>query len=556
MNEFSNHFEAGEAYRSPVRGHIPSPGPYRPPGPPDAPPAAGNGRARAPRSAADSPGPEEVDIRDVLTTPAEALLPALRPLRALVEECRDDPALFNREILGRTLWSKQIEVCGAVARSPVTLVPAGRAVGKSFLLAGLALWWLYTRPGSLVITTAPDHRQVTSVLWKEIRRLLRSRHRGEPRPGSMIRLGYDHLSRGYGSPQQLVVDGSAAWQALGFSAQYEEGFSGQHAGELLVIVDEASGVSDEIWSAIHGLAAARLVVAGNPIRYDCQFRQLHDLAQEGSATIATVPISSLESPHADLESSPLGLASRSFLNQMREIHGELSPWWQANILGRFPDQDSTRFIPLAWIDACIRPEIQSDPRWIEAPAGSAFMGVDVGGGVGADRSVICVRDARRILEIFASSDHGILDDARQRLEPEVVRLARKWHVPSDHVVYDAAGIGRRFGSYLEREGLQGTVGYHGAGDGGRLYANRRTANAFAIKRRLDPHCKGHVPFYCGGILHWPDLRRELAELRGPTMTMEEGKVKQTLETKASLTARLHASPDLLDAFLMSFTFRD
>jgi hypothetical protein len=40
------------------------------------------------------------------------------------------------------------------------------------------------------------------------------------------------------------------WGALGFAAQYEEGFSGQHAGELLVIVDEASGVAAPIWPAI------------------------------------------------------------------------------------------------------------------------------------------------------------------------------------------------------------------------------------------------------------------------------------------------------------------
>jgi hypothetical protein len=33
----------------------------------------------------------------------------------------------------------------------MTVVPAGRAVGKSFLLAGLVLWWVDTRPKSLVI---------------------------------------------------------------------------------------------------------------------------------------------------------------------------------------------------------------------------------------------------------------------------------------------------------------------------------------------------------------------------------------------------------------------
>src|SRR5271170_4400312 len=104
MNDFSNQFEAGEANWPALRRPVLSLGPYRPPGPQDGPPAAGNGRARAPRSAPDLPSPEDVDIRDVLTTPVEALPPALRPVRDLLERCRDDPALFNAEVLGRTLW--------------------------------------------------------------------------------------------------------------------------------------------------------------------------------------------------------------------------------------------------------------------------------------------------------------------------------------------------------------------------------------------------------------------------------------------------------------------
>ena len=199
-------------------------------------------------------------------------------MRTLLDACRDDPARFQEEVLGRRLWAKQVEVCRAIARSPITVVPAGRAVGKSFLLAGTVLWWLYTRPGSLVITTGPDHRQVVSVLWKEIRRALRPRKGLVGPDGRGLVLGHDHLTAGYNSPQRLVVKMGTDWGALGFAAQYEEGFSGQHAGDLLVIVDEASGVAAPIWSAIHGLAASRLVVAGNPIRYDCHFRELHDLA--------------------------------------------------------------------------------------------------------------------------------------------------------------------------------------------------------------------------------------------------------------------------------------
>jgi hypothetical protein len=197
---------------------------------PDEEPATGAGGAKAARHPLEQLGPGEADVRAILTSPPDALPPALRPVRELLDACRDDPARFNAEVLGRTLWSKQIEVCTAVASRPVTLVPAGRAVGKSFLLAGLVLWWLYTRPGALVITTGPDFRQVVAVLWKEIRRALRPRLEPGGRRGPRLILGHDHLSEGYASPQRLVLDQQTDWQALGFAAQSEEGFSGHHSG--------------------------------------------------------------------------------------------------------------------------------------------------------------------------------------------------------------------------------------------------------------------------------------------------------------------------------------
>jgi hypothetical protein len=504
-------------------------------GPPRVSPAAGSGARR------------QYDWRALLLVPPEERDPELQPLGALLDACRDDPARFQEEVLGRRLWWKQTAVCAAVARSPVTVVPAGRAVGKSFLLAGIVLWWLYTRPRSLVITTGPDHRQVVSVLWKELRRALR---------GARMRLGYDHLTRGYSSPQRMTVQEGTGWGALGFAAQDEEGFSGQHAGELLVIVDEASGISAPIWSAIHGLAATRLVVAGNPIRHDCHFRELHDLAQKGASTITAVSISSLESPDAQQDYSPVGMACRSFLHRMREIHGEESPWWRSNILGIFPGLETVQFIPAAWLDACTRESVPNDELWKDYPGGSTFMGIDIGGGVGADRSVIVVRNKKQLLAVFASEWHGVLDDARQRLEPIVVQLARQWNVAPERITYDKAGIGRSFDSYLANHGLPGAVGYFGAGRGGKHYVNRRTANAFALKRRLDPHRDGYVPFYCGGIAQWPDLRQEIAALRNPTMEVEESQVKQVLEDKDALAARLQRSPDFLDALLMTFSFSE
>jgi hypothetical protein len=52
----------------------------------------------------------------------------------------------------------------------------------------------------------------------------------------------------------------------------------------------------------------------------------------------------------------------------------------------------------------------------------------------------------------------VLDDARHRLEPKVLELARKWQVTPDCLVYDKPGLGRSFGSYLASHGYDGAIG--------------------------------------------------------------------------------------------------
>jgi hypothetical protein len=56
------------------------------------------------------PGGKTGDCRALLLTPEDALDPTARPLRALLEACRDDPARFHEAVLGRSLWWKQKEV--------------------------------------------------------------------------------------------------------------------------------------------------------------------------------------------------------------------------------------------------------------------------------------------------------------------------------------------------------------------------------------------------------------------------------------------------------------
>jgi hypothetical protein len=83
---------------------------------------------------------------------------------------RKRPERFAREVLGSSWWSKQREAAELVAGNRRVAVKSANGVGKTYLAADLALWFLYSHRPSIVLTTAPTWRQVRYLLWEEIRR--------------------------------------------------------------------------------------------------------------------------------------------------------------------------------------------------------------------------------------------------------------------------------------------------------------------------------------------------------------------------------------------------
>ena len=164
-------------------------------------------------------------------------------LASLFADCVDDPDLFNRAWLDRPhYYSRQVEMCRSVVDYRTTVVYSGNAIGKDYWIGGLVPWWLYTRPDTLVIVTGPTQTVLGSVTWKEIRRAMKGLScRVKPRITGGIKA----------SPAMVEI--KPGWHALGYCTTSVERASGQHAKDLLVIVEEASGVEDEIWDAMESL---------------------------------------------------------------------------------------------------------------------------------------------------------------------------------------------------------------------------------------------------------------------------------------------------------------
>src|SRR3972149_6758105 len=82
-----------------------------------------------------------------------------------------NPIDWIEKYTGARLWSKQQEICDAVANNSKVSVRSGHGVGKSFVAACITLWFLFTHPYSTTVTTAPTFHQVKEILWQEIAKL-------------------------------------------------------------------------------------------------------------------------------------------------------------------------------------------------------------------------------------------------------------------------------------------------------------------------------------------------------------------------------------------------
>jgi hypothetical protein len=475
----------------------------------------------------------------------------------ILADCWDDLPLFHEAVLGRPPFHpKQEQIAKAVTRSKVVVVPAAHAVGKSWSAASIILGWLNTRPGAKVVTTSVSNTQLVTVLWSEVK-AAHSR--------ALIPLS-GQPSEGHAIPQRLELEPD--WYAIGWSAKKAESFSGIHGGNLLVVVDEASGVEDPIWDAIESLGYDCLLALGNPIHSEGRFKQLADLAKAGEPGCELIHLEAFDSPHAHLTKSevkaqglPVGLCTKDWIDQVKRLYGEGSLYWLTRVLARFPTEDHTALLPPPWVDGCRnvgRPVGNPPPPWII---------VDISKGTGKDRTVLLVADYHGVRDLKESNKVGVEEAAR-----EVAQLAPAHGVPANRIVFDAGGwAGSDMRRYLDAHGLHGAIGYFGSGKGGERYANKRARSAWRLRQRLDPDRAERVPkrpvdpapiptlrnqrtlsddvkkqprFHIPSGPWWPELREELLGLRYG----HEDKI--ALEKKEDFALRLGRSPDLADVFIM------
>ena len=328
----------------------------------------------------------------------------------LFADTYDDPDLFNTSWLQRPdYYDRQVEMCRSVVDYRCTVVYSGNAIGKDYWIGGIVPWWLFTRKDSLCVITGPTQTVLGSVTFKEIRRAIDGSPLKRICPTLRISSGIK------ASPAVLEI--KPGWHALGYSTTSVERASGQHARDLLVIVEEASGVEEEIWDALESLKYTRLVAIGNPIRAEGRFVDLIRQAQRDRSegipphkAVNAIRIPSTDSPDAGKDKSEYGLADRTWIEATRRRYGRDSLYCRSHIDAIIPEISAERLFPdpgsttLAWSTAAL-PRNHPVHR-------TRRIAVDLGEGVGRDETCILVRDSLGLLDLDARNFISLSDAAQ------------------------------------------------------------------------------------------------------------------------------------------------
>ncbi len=451
---------------------------------------------------------------------------------------RRKPEAFARRALGSLWWEKQREVAESVAHHRRTAVKSANGVGKTYLAADLALWFLYCYQPSVVLTTAPTRRQVRHLLWEEIRRRFRGAR--ESLPGELLQ---ERLSVGPG------------WYALGLATDEPVRFQGFHAENLLILFDEASGIADEIWEAAEGIAVGknnRIVAIGNPMTTSGRFYRIF----QSEPLWRRHTISALDHPNVTGRGAPIPGAVTAEVVEERVLEwceeippgeagadADLLVWrgrryrpnnaFRVRVLGEFPDSGEDTLIPLRWIEAAAA-------RWREEyRSGAGLTGVrhaaaDVAR-FGGDWTVIGLRIGSVVTRLEAIQGCDLMEVAGR-----VARLAQEER--PERIAIDGIGIGAGVADRLQELRIAGVEAVNvslPACDRER-FANRRAELYWGLRER----------FRTGDITIPPDeaLCSQLAQIRYAYTS--RGQIQ--MASKEAMRRRGGGSPDRADMLALLF----
>lgn len=393
-------------------------------------------------------------------------------------------------------------------------VKSGHGIGKSTTLAWLILWFLFCYLDAQIPCTAPTENQMYDVLWKELAKWLKLMP-------EQIQGLYE-----WSNTYIRIKERPETWFARAKTARKEapEALAGVHGDFVMFVIDEASGVPEEIFNTAEGALTNKdilVIMISNPTRLIGYF---YEAFHKDGKNWQQLSFDSTASPVVDNE----------FVTRIAEKHGANSDEYKIRVLGEFPSEegiDEKGFVNLFTQDEI---KFTQEKGFVQTR-----MGIDPSG-EGQDETAWAVRDEFK---------GGIVGTERtsnpKSIAEKTLTLMEKYVSQAKNTTVDNFGVGANVAQEIALTPFAYRINGINVGDKARdeHYLNTRAEAYYSIKEW----------FRKGGSLLDDTLGHELKE------ELLQVKFKRNLAGKIQIMSKDEmrkqgiASPNKADAFMLTFT---
>ena len=437
---------------------------------------------------------------------------AENPYIEFVKRYRNDPVGFVQGVFKQNPDPWQVEFLDAIASGERKLsIRSGHGVGKSTGAAWAMLWYLTTRFPVKIVVTAPTSAQLFDALFAEVKRWI---NESPVAIKELYEVKSDRVS--------LKAAPAEAFLSCRTSrSEQPESLAGVHSENVMLVADEASGIPEQVFEAAAGSMSgdnACTVLLGNPTRGSGFFFDTHNSMTDQWWTRR---VSCVDSPRVTDE----------YVKEMAMRYGEDSNAFRVRVTGEFPLRDDDTAIPLELVESAQRRDV------IITDDEPVVWGLDVSR-FGSDRSALAKRRGRELMSIQTWQNLDLMQLTGAVVAEYESLQPRNQPV---QICVDSIGLGGGVCDRLRELGLP-AVGINTS----ESPASKQTY--LNLRAELWYKCKAWLEARDCALPKDDELLAELVAAKYKFTS--SGKIQ--LESKDAMRKRGLRSPDLADAFCLTF----
>jgi hypothetical protein len=415
---------------------------------------------------------------------------------------------------GPDWWHKEVFQCikdylaGDETQPLCIAISSGHGAAKTALMAWLILWFMSCRYSPQVVVTANTETQLTTKTWRELakwHKMAANRH------------WFDWTATSF-----YLKAEPETWKAnaIAWSEHNTEAFAGTHEENVLIGFDEASKISDSIWTVTDGIFTTKKniwIVEGNGTRnvgrfYDC-FHKNKKLWRTWT-----------------IDSRTCKAANKPYLDRLVEQYGgEDADQSRVRVRGLFPKTATRQLISTEAVEKAQKYETD-DGAWEYAPK---LVGVDIAR-FGENSSTICIRQGRKVWPIQVLPKQDLMITAQ--CVAEVIKREKP-----TQVFVDGSGIGAGVVDRLRQLNF-GVMDVNGGNSSiNPRFLNKRAEMWWEMKEFIEGLCE---------LPPDPKLREELTAVEYDYT--DKGRIR--LDRKTDIMDKYGFSPDRSDALALTFAY--